>query len=142
MPQAVAAALRGGDALAFYQAAERTGYFPPESDEHQLALLDEGAARAKAEDDFYQKLAERLSPKEARRRGGKLDYAAFGRALRARPGLSSNVFEHADSKREILRAAGYTRLRGRGKTSVTLEQASDARVGRAFDRVLAQYRRR
>lgn len=141
MPAPVAAALRSGDAAAFYQAVLDHDYTPPADDERQRALLDEGATRAEAEEKFEAAVAGRAGRETRRRSGAKIDYDAFGSALLRHPGLSSNIFQHAAAKRSILKAAGYTVLRGRGKTVVSIDDASDARVGEAFAHVLQQYRR-
>ncbi len=150
MPEAVAAALRGGDAVAFHaavnQAAEATGYSLPDSDEQAKALYDDGAARAQAEQQFHDAVADNVSPrakkKRAAKRKTKIDYDAFGRALLEYPGLSNDIRQHAEAKRDILRKAGYTRLYGKGKSRVSVDEASDERVGSAFEKTLAAYRRR
>jgi len=79
---------------------------------------------------------------EAPRRTTKLDYEEFGRQVAARPGLSLNPFQHADAKRNILSASGYTHLYGAGGRRVPLAQAADVRVGKAFLSVKKTFDRR
>ncbi len=75
-------------------------------------------------------------------RATKIDYAAFGRALARSPRVSVDIFADAYAKRALLKAAGYTRLYGSGGTRVAIDDASDARIGRAFDATVRAYRNR
>ena len=52
------------------------------------------------------------------------------------------VVEHARGKRDILRAAGYTHVNGKGGRRIPLDEASDKRVGEVFRKTLAAYQRR
>lgn len=79
---------------------------------------------------------------DAPRRATKMDYDEFGRQLAVRPGLSLNPFDHADAKRRMLAASGYTHLFGAGGRRVPLAEASDVRVGKAFLSVKKTYDRR
>jgi hypothetical protein len=79
---------------------------------------------------------------DASRRATKMDYEEFGRQLDRRPALDVNPFYHADAKRRILAASGYTHLYGAGGIRIPLAQASDARVGRAFLSVKKTFDRR
>jgi len=76
-----------------------------------------------------------------RARSSKIDYEEFGRQIAARPGISQNVFQHAEAKRRILRASGYSVLYGAGGIRIPLEDASDARIGNVFANVLRAFNR-
>jgi hypothetical protein len=75
-------------------------------------------------------------------RATAIDYEEFGRRLAGSPGLSLDPFKHAEAKRRILKAAGYSRLYGAGGVPIPIDQAADVRVGRAFANVHRAYRRR
>lgn len=140
MPPAVAAALRGGDARAFWKACRDEGFAPPEGDDAQQSLLKEGADLVAADRLALARPA-KTAAAPAAKRGSKIDDAAFARALSGRS-VREGIFDDAGAKRAILRAAGYTHLYGAGGVRLTLEEASDARVGRVFASTLAAHRRR
>jgi hypothetical protein len=75
------------------------------------------------------------------KRSTKIDYEEFGRQIAGRPGISTNVFQHADAKRRILRASGYDVLYGAGGRRIALGDATDARVGAAFANVMRAFSR-
>ncbi len=143
MPPDVAQAFSAGDAREFCAACGRAEFTPPETDDAQQNLLREGAAMLEAD-----RLAALLAAGPASAaapapaRATKIDYAAFGRALAQRPGLGSGIFQSTAAKREILKSAGYTRLYGSGGARIPIDEAGDARIGRAFDATLRAYRRR
>lgn len=79
---------------------------------------------------------------DAPRRATKMDYEEFGRQLARRPGLDENPFRHADEKRRMLAASGYTHLFGAGGRRIPLAEAADVRVGKAFLSVKKTFDRR
>lgn len=79
---------------------------------------------------------------DAPRRTTKMDYEEFGRQLARRPGLDENPFRHADEKRRMLAASGYTHLFGAGGRRIPLAEAADVRVGKAFLSVKKTFDRR
>ncbi|MBI3563633.1 MAG: hypothetical protein HY079_00390 [Elusimicrobia bacterium] len=147
MPASVARALRAGDAREFWEACRRSGFEPPASDDRQQSLLAEGWARASADAAFERPLAygETAAPAPlpaAKAKRTKIDYEAFGEELRRRGTPGEGVFAQTAVKRAILKAAGYTHLYGRGGERVSLDDASDARVGGAFAATLKAWRSR
>ena len=78
----------------------------------------------------------------SRRRTTKIDYDAFGRQLGLNPGLSLNIFGATDAKRGILAASGYTHLVGAGGRRIALADATAARIGAAFDKILRTFNNR
>lgn len=145
MPASVARALRAGDAREFWEACRRSGFEPPASDDHQQRLLADGWAQAAADASFDRPLGwgETAAPAPApKARATKIDYDAFGAELRRRGTPDEGVFAQAALKRAILKAAGYTHLYGQGGVRVSLDEATDARVGAAFAKTLASWRRR
>jgi hypothetical protein len=78
----------------------------------------------------------------ASRRATKMDYDEFGRQLARRPGLDQNSFNQSDSKRRVLAASGYTHLYGVGGVRIPIADASDVRVGNAFNSVKKTFDRR
>ena len=94
----------------------------PEARETGRAQLETAAAASASSNAVF----------DAPRKTTKMDYEEFGRQVAARPSLSLNPFEHADAKRRILSASGYTHLFGAGGRRVPLADASDVRVGKAF----------
>ena len=127
LPEELRRPLDSGDALAFYRAAEKLEYTAPPSDERQAALLEEGAAKARAEDEFYEKLAA-VQPKD------RVD--ALGRLAGRSP--PSTV----QGRRDALIQAGYERLRGPGRSFVDTRHADSSRVNQAFLNTLKTYRNR
>jgi hypothetical protein len=79
---------------------------------------------------------------DAPRRKTKMDYDEFSRQISAAPGLDPNPFRHADTKRRILAASGYTHLYGAGGSRIPLADAADVRVGNAFLSVKKTFDRR
>jgi|GEM_PF-3138299 len=143
MPPAVAAAFRSGDAREFWEACRAADFAPPESDDAQQNLLHEGAILREADRLALARFAPRApvaAPAPTRARATKIDYAAFGRALALRSGLSTDIFRDSAAKRAILKAGGYTRLYASGGRRIAIDDASDARVGRAFAATLRAYR--
>jgi hypothetical protein len=136
-PAAVAAAPAAAFSLAPALAAAR----PPE-------LLPAAATGNEGEDGRSQlkRLASAAGSSgtafDSPRRATKMDYEEFGRQVAARPGLSLDPFQHADAKRRILAASGYTHLFGAGGRRVPLAEASDVRVGKAFLSVKRTFDRR
>lgn len=80
-------------------------------------------------------------PRWAEKKVG-IDYDAFGRALKRTGSIRLNRFEDNEAKREILKAANYTHLKGRGGVRIPIEEASVARVGAVFINVYTQYEKR
>lgn len=138
IPAPVFAAFHSGDPVAYVKAARAAEYEPPEGDEHQNALYQLGLQREAAD----KAVLELDRPEAAPARATKIDYDEFGRQLSRAPGLSANVFQHADAKRRILKASGYTRLYGAGGVPVAIDRAADARVGKTFANVLRAFQRR
>ncbi len=138
IPAPVIAAFHSGDPAAFVKAARKAEYEPPEGDEHQNALYQLGLQREAAD----KALLALDHPEPAPARTTKIDYDEFGRQLSRSPGLSTNVFQHTDAKRRILKASGYTRLYGAGGVPVPIDRAADVRVGKTFANVLRAFERR
>jgi hypothetical protein len=141
MPDAVAKAFRSGDAREFWAACVRADFAPPPSDDAQQSLLAEGSLLVEADRIAASRLAP-AAPRAAPARATKIDYAAFGRELARRPGLSASRFESIAAKRAILKGAGYTHLYGKGGVRIALDDAGDARIGLAFAETLRAYERR
>lgn len=142
MPKAVEAAFFAGDPAGFVKAARAAEYDIPEGDEHQAALYQLGLEREAADRRVMDLMdAAEPGPVAKPKRATKIDYEEFGRQLAKHPGLSSSPFQHGPAKRKILKASGYDRLRG-PEGPVTIERATDARVGMAFVHVLRAYERR
>lgn len=142
MPEPVKAAFFAGDPAGFVKAVRAEDYEIPEGDEHQSALYQLGLEREAADRRVLALMdAAEPGPVAKPKRATKIDYEEFGRQLAKHPGLSSSPFQHGPAKRKILKASGYDRLRG-PEGPVTIERATDARVGMAFAHVLRAYERR
>lgn len=146
MPPAVAKAFRAGDAREFWEACRLSGFEPPPSDDAQQSLLAEGWARATADEAYVRSWipAEPLAAPApaARAKTTKMDYEVFGAELARRGTPDSGVFAQTETKRSILRKAGYTHLYGQGGVRVSIDDASPARIGHAFNETLKAWRRR
>jgi hypothetical protein len=146
MPPAVAKAFRAGDAREFWEACRLSGFEPPPSDDAQQSLLAEGWARVTADEAYVRSWipAEPLAAPApaARAKSTKMDYEVFGAELSRRGTPDSAVFSQTETKRSMLRNAGYTHLYGQGGARISIDDASPARIGLAFAETLKAWRRR
>lgn len=127
IPESVYAALLRRDPSAFYRACVQTDFQP--QDEEQREWYEIGRV-----------LSGDAKKSQNAKREPKIDYARFGAALR-RYGPSLDPFKDAYLKSIIYRQAGYTHLYGEDGGRIALDDASDARIGRAFEKTYAAYER-
>ena len=139
-PSPIVAAFHTGDPAVFLKTARAAEYEPPEGDEHQNALYRLGLEREAVERALAKAGQADAPPVKARKTA--IDYDEFGRNLASAPGLSLDPFKHADAKRRILKASGYSRIYGAGGVPVPIDRAADVRVGKTFANVLRAFERR
>ena len=147
IPVRVMNALSWGRDEEFYSACNDTGFQP--QDEEQREKYEKGRVMINWSYDPKENInlnTTSLIPKsKGNKRKTKVDYELFlakHKEYDRRYGMNMSIFEDADDKRKILREAGYTGVYGEGKARIHLEDASDARIGRVYENVLTQARKK
>ncbi len=129
IPEAIKTALSDRDGLAFYRACDRYNFRP--QDEMQEELFAQGY--------FFAEKSKPLPLSTSSSRKPRINYPIFLKTMQAYErshSLNMDPFKHAGLKREILEQAGYSHVKGNGKGNrLTLDEASDYRIGQVFNRV-------
>ena len=145
-------ALEKGDAAAYYESCNECGIDGERVEDS--ALYERGAAEVKSRHGsiLEQKTAVQRPASPATMDGVRLrrfNYEGFEREIKAYEKvygpISENVFKESDLKREILGKAGYRYLtigkKGTDVVGTRIENASDARVGKVFNKQRGQLKK-
>ena len=124
--------LFNGNALKYYQLCAKAGVEPED-----LSLYEQGRLEAFREAKKFSRLEQyanaRTQTQETRpQRRTKINYARFWE-LAQKAGLNyANIFVQTEYKKDILRKAGCTHLKGEGSERITIDSAKPTRIGYAY----------